>query len=335
MPSFSNILILIGGFLLIYWFFRKENEKIFIQIREHLTQMVLNLQTKIFESTGLSSNLLKQDLETFKQETLQHLKSAIESQTEIKEIARSLELKTSEIQTLKEILSGPKNRGYLGEIMLKEILKHLPNSFYEEQYQIGNWRVDYVLKLNDTLIPIDAKFPIQNFKRLFEPEEKEKQILKKELIKNLQIKIEEIYKKYIEPSKGTIEFALMYLANEGVYYELLTDKDFDEVWEFAREKSVFISSPKNFELICSSLLLLIRKQELGRNIQQIIADLHQLEKDLIELEAKFETSYNQLNNSFRNLQELARILNRFISNYRSLLKAEEKLENKIKEKSLV
>jgi len=240
-----------------------------------------------------------------------------------------------EIRTFKEILAGPKNRGFLGEIMLEEIIKNLPSSYYEKQYPIGFERVDYVLKLNDLIIPIDAKFPVQNFNQILSNEEKNKQTLKKELIKNLKNKIEDIAKKYISPSKGTVEFALMYLANEGIYYELLSDKDYEEVWNFAREKSVFITSPKNFELICSSLLLVIRKQELGQNIYQILMNLHQLEKDLLELNQYFETLYKQLSNSFTNLQKFERILNRFIINYRSLLKSEEKLEQKIKERSLI
>jgi DNA anti-recombination protein RmuC len=127
----------------------------------------------------------------------------------------------------------------------------------------------------------------------------------------------------------------MYLANEGIYYELLSDKDYNDVWDFAREKSVFLTSPKNFELICSSLLLVIRRQELGQNIQQILMNLNQLEKDLSDLNQQFEKSYNQLKYSFFNLQEFEKILNRFIINYRNLLKSEEKLEQKIQERSLI
>ncbi|GIW66000.1 MAG: hypothetical protein KatS3mg094_519 [Candidatus Parcubacteria bacterium] len=303
-----------------------------IKIEDNLkNNTFLDLQNKLLESFSL----LKQEAISHLQTTIDKQEKFIESTSKIEELARNLESSTIEIKTFKEILAGPKNRGFLGEIMLEEIIKNLPSSYYEKQYPFGFDRVDYVLKLNDTLIPIDAKFPIQNFNKLFEIEEKDKVGLKKELAKNLKNKIDDIARKYILPSKGTIEFALMYLANEGIYYELLTDKDYQEVWDYAREKSVFITSPKSFEIICSSLLLIIRKQELGKNIQQILANLHQLEKDLLELESKFETSYNQLNNSFRNLQELSRILNRFIVNFKALIKSEQKLEEKIKERSLI
>lgn len=322
-----NFFIILGGFIVIYFFLKKDIEK----LKEPEGQKFLDLQNKLLESF----NILKQD-------TLQHLgfitqkqEKFIESTAKIEEIARNIESSNLEMKTLKEIFAGPKTRGYLGEIMLKEILKKLPSSFYEEQFRIGFDQVDYVLKLNDKIIPIDAKFPLQNFQKIFDSEEKDKQSLKKELIRNLKNKIEDISKKYILPSKGTIEFALMYLANEGIYYELLSDKDFENVWEFAREKSVFLTSPKNFELICSSLLLIIRKQKFSRNIHQILANIHQLEKDLIELSQQFEKSYNQIRNSFVNLQEFEKILNRFIAHYRDLIKSEEKLEEKIEEKSLV
>ncbi len=102
----------------------------------------------------------------------------------------------------------------------------------------------------------------------------------------------------------------------------------------SRKISLF-NFTKNFELICSSLLLIIRKQEFSRNIHQILANIHQLEKDLIELSQQFEKSYNQLRNSFVNLQEFEKILNRFIAHYRDLIKGEEKLEEKIAERSLI
>jgi DNA recombination protein RmuC len=320
MQILFNIFIILGGLILVYFLLKKDFEKLISQSKDSDTQKFLDLQNKIIESFGLLGKEVQEHLRT----TLEKQEKIIETTSKIEELTRNLESSAIEIKTFKEILAGPKNRGFLGEIMLEEIIKNLPSSFYEKQYQLGFDRVDYVLKLNDLIIPIDAKFPVQSF-----------QGSKKELIKNLKNKIEEISRKYILPSRGTVEFALMYLANEGIYYELLSDKDYAEVWDFAREKSVFLTSPKNFELICSSLLLVIRKQELGQNIQQILMNLHQLEKDLLELSQQFETSYKQLRYSFTNLQEFERILNRFIINYRSLLKSEEKLEEKIKERSLI
>jgi DNA recombination protein RmuC len=338
MLTLFNILIILGGLILVYLLLKKDIEKLISQSKDSEAQKFLDLQNKIIESFSFLENFknsIVKEIQEYFNTTIEKQEKIVETTSKIEELTRNLESSAIEIKTFKEILAGPKNRGFLGEIMLEEIIKNLPSSFYEKQYQLGFDRVDYVLKINDLIIPIDAKFPVQNFSQISNLDEKNKQSLKKELIRNLKNKIEDISRKYILPSRGTVEFALMYLANEGIYYELLSDKDYAEVWDFAREKSVFLTSPKNFELICSSLLLVIRKQELGQNIQQILMNLHQLEKDLLELSQQFETSYKQLKYSFSNLQEFERILNRFIINYRSLLKSEEKLEQKIKERSLI
>jgi len=338
MQILFSILFFFVGLIIIYFLLKKDIERLINQSKDSNTQKFLDLQNNIIESFShlgdFKNSIVKEIQEHFKT-TLEKQEKIVETTSKIEELTRNLESNAIEIRTFKEILAGPKNRGFLGEIMLEEIIKNLPSSFYEKQYQLGSDRVDYVLKLNNIIIPIDAKFPVQTFSQIFDVDEKNKQSLKKDLIRNLKNKIEDIARKYILPLQGTVEFALMYLANESIYYELLSDKDYAEVWDFAREKSVFLTSPKNFEFICSSLLLIIRKQELGQNIQQILMNLHQLEKDLIELSQQFEKSYNQLRNSFSNLQEFERILNRFTINYRSLLKSEEKLEEKIKEKSLI
>ncbi len=330
MNNIVNIILILIGFFVIYIVLKKDIEKLINQNKSLDQQNLLELSNKLIESF----NILKQELSQHLQLADEKQTKIIETTSKVEEIARNLSSQTEEIKTFKEILSGPKTRGYFGEIMLKEILKNLPSSFYEEQYSfgLGLEKVDYVLKLNDTLIPIDAKFPVQNFQKIFSAEEKEKNIIKRELIKNIKSKIEDIAKKYI---KNGVEFALMYLANEAIYYELLSDKDYEEVWDFAREKNVFITSPKTFELICSSLLLIIRKQEFSQNIQQILANIRQMEKDLLELNEQFSKSYTQLNNSFNNLREFEKTLNRFMVNFRSLIQIEKKLEKEVKEKSLV
>lgn len=323
---FNVLLISLVG-ILIYILLKKEIQK----NQTDDSQKFLELQKNLLENF----NLLKEDLSKHLEISFNQQSKIVETSAKIEEIVRAFEKNTLEIKNFKEILSGPKTRGYLGEVLLEEILKNLPSNYYEKQFNLGGYRVDYVLKINSTLIPIDAKFPIQNYQKIFESEEKEKQILKRDLIKNLKFKIEEISRKYILPSKGTVEYALMYLANEGIYYELLSDKDYQEVWDFAREKSVFLTSPKTFELICSYLLLIIRNQEASQNIKIILNNLHQLEKDLLSLSEYFTKAYTQLRQSFNNLQEFERILNRFMINFRNLVKNEEKLEAKIKEKTLI
>lgn len=314
----------------LYWLLKKWLNNLNERNQSIFNQTLASLQRELIETF---KNLNQINVGSL-QATLEENRKIVESMSKLEEMARKLETSSQEIKTFKEIFIGPKNRGILGEIMLEEILRALPSSAYERQYQLGSWRVDYVLKVNDSLIPIDAKFPVKNFYRLFEVEGQNKQLVERELIKNLKNKIDEIAQKYIFPSQGTIEFALMYLANESVYYELLSNPVFVEVWDYAREKSVVITSPKTFEFVTSAVALVIRKQELSRNIHQVLVNLRQLEKDILECKRHFEVAYKQLKDSFNNFQTLERSLNKVYNDYRDLIKSETsliKLEKKSEE----
>ncbi|MER3406956.1 MAG: hypothetical protein C4278_00785 [Patescibacteria group bacterium] len=325
--TIEYILIIILALGLIYFIFKKELESLKkqrdIDGLKQITDLFNSLEKNMLEKFKILNEELAQKYEL----TIQKQEKIIETSGKLEELARNLEMSLLETKTIKEILMGPKTRGQWGEKILEEIISQLPSSFYEKQYRLSNDIVDYVLKLNDQIIPIDVKFPLIKFE---EGEDSVK--IKKQIINNLKEKIESISRKYILPYKGTVDFAIMYIANEKIFYEILSDKDYEEVWNFAKEKSVFLASPKTFEVLVSSLLLALRRQELSRNIHIILENLNQLDKDLKILEEHFEKSYYQLNQSFKNLMDFSRIFSRFISNFRSLLQVKNK---EIKEKILV
>lgn len=343
MLTFFNLILLItvlGSLIVTYFFLKNHFEKKLVEkIKNEDIQNFLVLNQKITEifqtlEQGLLERFknLSQEIAYRYEESLKKQEKFIETSSKLEELARNLELSVMETKEIKSALLGPKTRGYFGEIMLEEILSQLPSSLYEKQYKLGFDYVDYVLKINGVLIPIDSKFPYEKFKKENLTEE-ERNRFKRELKNNLKEKILTISRKYIQPYKGTVEFVIMYLANEGIYYELLSDKDYDEIWELARENSVVLTSPKIFEILISSLLLALRKQELAKNLDFILQNLNQLEKDLRSLEDSFEKSFNQLQNSFKNFTETSRILIKLSYNLKNILKNKD--EAKIKERSLV
>ncbi|MGC8981974.1 MAG: DNA recombination protein RmuC [Minisyncoccia bacterium] len=323
MEGFLQILIIIIGFVVLYLLLKKELEKKFFEkdVKER--------------EDGLN---IFQVLNNLKEEIAQKLESSLTSTAKTEEILRVFENYANELMGLKQILAGPKSRGILGEKSLEEILKELPNKVYEIQYRIGLNVVDAVLRLNDTIIPIDSKFPYNNFiKFLNEDKEDEKERLRRELIKNIKNHIEVISKKYIEPLRGTVEYAIMYIPAEGLYYEIL-DKEYSEIWDFAREKSVFLASPKTFEILSANLGLALKKQEFAKNIKEILSHISQLEKDIFEIGKNLEKAKTQLSNSYNNLEEVFRAFNRFYFNFKELIKKESDFieeEKKIKERSLI
>ena len=132
------------------------------------------------------------------------------------------------IATLQEILQPPKLRGGLGEQFLGELLSQvLPPQFFTLQYMFSSGeRVDAVVRLGEKIVPIDSKFPLDNFKRIIECKtEEERKASQKAFYRDVKKHIDDIASKYIVPNEGTYDFALLYIPAENVYYETITKDD--------------------------------------------------------------------------------------------------------------
>src|SRR6185312_4730103 len=131
----------------------------------------------------------------------------------------------SELKTLQNVLQNPKQRGVIGEFYLDQILKNtLPPGTYQLQYKIGEGLVvDAVIKLDDKVLPVDSKFPLENYNRLIEAKGEDKSLIDRAFKEDLKRRIDETAK-YINPSRGTLDQALMFIPSEAIYYDLLANK---------------------------------------------------------------------------------------------------------------
>src|SRR3990167_739830 len=133
---------------------------------------------------------------------------------------------SEQLNNLQRVLTHQKQRGALGEAGLKLVLENiLPPTAFELQYQFPDGdTVDAVVKTKDGLIPVDAKFSLDNYNRVLEAmDERQKEELEKEFKNDLKKRIDETAK-YIKPKHGTMEFAFMYIPAEAIYYDLLVNE---------------------------------------------------------------------------------------------------------------
>src|SRR5262249_14012695 len=133
-----------------------------------------------------------------------------------------------DIAGLEQILRSPKVRGGLGESFLEGLLgQMLPREHYDLQHAFSTGdRVDAVVHVGDRLVPVDAKFPLENFRRLLEEtDEDRRRQLRRAFARDVKTRVDEIAKRYILPDEGTFEFALMYIPAENVYYEIIVKDD--------------------------------------------------------------------------------------------------------------
>ncbi len=237
---------------------------------------------------------------------------------ELSEATRRIFEVGKDIATLQEILQPPKLRGGLGEQFLGELLSQiLPPDFYTLQYPFSSGeRVDAVIRLGERLVPIDSKFPLDNFKRLFECKtDEEKKAAQKMFQRDVKKHIDDIASKYILPQEGTYDFALLYIPAENVYYETITkDEGFGEekgILTYALKKRVIPVSPNSFYAYLQVIVLGLRGLKIEKDAHRILKSLSGLNKELESFQADFQLVGRHLTNAMNKYEEARRRLDKF------------------------
>jgi len=181
---------------------------------------------------------------------------------------------------LKKVLSNVKSRGVWGEIQLGNILEQV---LTPEQYATNvatkpgsGGRVEYAVRLpgqneGETIwLPIDAKFPIEDYLRLVEAQEQGNQPATEEAAKNLEYKIRaearEIYEKYLDPPHTT-DFAIMFLPTESLYAEVVRRPGLIE--EIQRNYRVNVTGPSTMAAFLNSLSMGFRTLAIQKRSSEV------------------------------------------------------------------
>ena len=175
-----------------------------------------------------------------------------------------------DIRRLSETLASPKMRGNFGEEMLENMLSQiLPKNNYRIQHRFKNGEtVDACIFVGETILSIDSKFSLENFRLYKEAQTDESaETLKKAFLKDVKKRVDEICKKYILPQENTFDFALMYVPSEGIYQELIEASD---IIEYCRAKAVIPVSPNTMYIYLRNIMLSLRGQEINKKAQEIL-----------------------------------------------------------------
>ncbi len=191
-----------------------------------------------------------------------------------------------DIAMLQQTLQAPKLRGGMGEYMLADLLTQvLPQQSVTIQHKFnGGETVDAVIRLSLGLVAIDAKFPLENFKRLqADGAGEERRAAGKQFIRDVKKHIDTIAAKYIRTDEGTLDFAMMYVPAENVYYEMIIKNEWSEaepLFQYALERRVIPVSPNSFYAYLQTILLGLRGMRVEENAREIIDHLARLRKEL-------------------------------------------------------
>jgi len=221
-----------------------------------------------------------------------------------------------DIAGLEQILRSPKVRGGLGETFLEGLLSQmLPREHYELQHAFTTGdRVDAVVKIGGRLVPVDAKFPLENFRRLLEEaEEDRRRPLRRAFARDVKARVDEIAKRYILPDEGTFDFALMYIPAENVYYEIIVKEDgleADSPATYAMGRHVIPVSPNSLYAYLQVIVLGLRGLQIEKDAREIQARLGRLRGDIDKFRDVFDVVGKHLGNARNKYDDAAVALDR-------------------------
>lgn len=184
------------------------------------------------------------------------------------------------MKDLQDFLRSPKLRGNIGEQVLRDLLEqYFPREHFELQhtFQSGE-RVDAILKTDKGIIPIDSKFPMENFAKVLKAQsDGERDALRKDFVRDVKKHVDAIAKKYILPQEGTVDFAVMYIPSESVYYEVIRDDG--DLNMYANGKKVFLVSPNSFFYFLKVIMMGMEGKRVEAQAKQILEVLVAMQQD--------------------------------------------------------
>jgi DNA recombination protein RmuC len=241
--------------------------------------------------------------------------------TELDKTNQSVGNVANELKTLQNVLQNPKQRGVLGEYYLEQILKNmLPPGTYQLQYKMGlGLIVDAVVFLDDKILPIDSKFSLENYNRLVEAKAEDRPALERAFKEDLKQRIDET-SKYINPGKGTLDQAFMFIPSEAIYYDLLANKvglgqvSGRSLMQYAaKDKKVTIVGPSTLSAMLQVVVQSLRSMEIQKDTDKIRKNIEQLSKHLMahngymqKLGASLGTTVGHFNTTYKELGKIDR-----------------------------
>jgi len=312
--------VVVVGFAGVFWFLARQkksaapeqDQNMFLLIQNQINEITRTLDQRLSESTRLFQTQFGTSAKII-QEVTEKLVKLDETNKQVVNFA-------DQLRSLQDILKNPKQRGILGEYYLETVLKNvMPPGTFQMQYGFADGLIaDAVIFVKDKIIPIDAKFSLENYNRIVEshePEERER--LERQFRQDLKNRIDET-SKYVKPEEGTMEFAFMFIPAEAIYYDLLVNQvgavkvNTQDLIQYAfKERHVIIVSPTSFLAYLQTVLQGLRALQIEESAKEIRKRVEELGKHLASYEMYMKkmgthlgTTVSMYNNAYKEFGKL-------------------------------
>ena len=285
-------------------------------INRNLTNSVKEMQA----SNEKRLEEMRQTVEEKLEQTLQNrLKASFETVSkQLESVNQGLgEMKTvaQDVGSLNKVLSNTKTRGILGELQLGQIIEDImtPSQYEREVPTVSgsSERVEYAIKLPGVeddgyvYLPIDSKFPLEDYYRLedaYESGDKEQvELYRKSLLNSIKRFAKDINKKYLNPPETT-NFGIMFLPTEGLYSEVVRNASFFD--SLRRDENIVVAGPSTLSALLNSLAVGFKTLNIQKNANDISKILGNVKVEFEKFGNMLVKAQKQINTANNTLDSL-------------------------------
>ncbi|MBV9159586.1 MAG: DNA recombination protein RmuC [Candidatus Kaiserbacteria bacterium] len=286
---------------------KQEEGQSMLLLQQQMQDLSRAMDSKLGEGNRSMSEFMRSQTEqgralmsTITKQVSEQLLEVVKGVSETKESTKQVFTIAEQLQNLERVLKNQKQRGNLGESSLELILSNVLPGQYEPQYMFRDGeKVDFAVKTKDGIVPIDAKFPLENYVRCMDEIDDERRMLyQKEFKNDVKKRIDETAK-YIRPEEGTMPFAIMFIPSESIYYDLLNSDPSSglssrDLIEYSyQKKNVLIASPTTFLAYLQTVLFGNQRAKIQETAKDIIKNVAELGRHL----NAYQDAHNSLGKS--------------------------------------
>ena len=292
-------LLIATGFCILYWLLSKKLSQ------SSQDQAIIEWLKSNQEALGQNNKNIADILAQNTRDINERLDRAARVIGDLQKEAGQFSEVSRSMRDLQDFLKNPKLRGNLGEEVLKDLLNQVfPKNAVYLQYQFKSGeKVDAALKTDAGILPIDSKFPMENFQKMVKGEtEDERERAKREFSRDVKKHIDAISKKYILPEEGTVDFAIMYVPSESVYYEIV---NLLEVMEYARNQRVYPVSPTTMYAHLRIILLSFEGKRIEQQARSVLSSIRAIQKDYDKVDGVLGILGKHIGNAYNTMASLS------------------------------
>jgi DNA recombination protein RmuC len=277
-----------------------------------------SINRQVTEQLNQGANVIHAGADAFNKNmsAVQNTFAGLQKQVgEMTEQARQLSELSRAVTAIEHVLRAPKLRGNFGEEQLENLLGLVfSKQQYALQYRFTSGEItDAVLFLPLGFVAVDAKFPLENFRRIAESSsDDDKKALRRDFLRDVRRRVDEIASRYIRPAEGSLPFALMYVPAENVYYEAVIRNE-DEAFQLYRyclEKRVVPVSPNSLYAYLQTIMVGLKGMQVTERAESIVREIESLRIELDKFTKAYETASQHVKNAATKLEEGSRLLNK-------------------------